>query len=132
MCWKCGKKIEINRIIGRSDVCPYCGADVRCCRNCRFYEAGSHYDCYEAVDELVKDKEKANFCGWFMLAPQPADSSAGKNASDGSCGAGDSASSPAADKPVSGAAAFNALFGEKTDDKPASSGKDAFNALFGD
>lgn len=112
MCWKCGKKIEINRIISRTDVCPSCGADVRCCKNCRFYKPGSHYDCYEAVDELVKDKENANFCTWFMLAPQT--------------------SAEASSASSSGAAAFNALFGEKTDDKPASSGKDAFNALFGD
>ena len=26
---------------------------------------GSHYDCHETVDELVKDKERSNFCGMF-------------------------------------------------------------------
>ena len=121
MCWKCGKPIELNGTISRSDVCPSCGADVRSCKNCRFYEPGAHYECRENIDELVKDKERANFCGWFMIAPQTeasGTSSSGANAgSSSSCAASD---------------AFRALFGEKPAEKPSSSGKDAFNALFGD
>lgn len=35
------------------------------CRNCRFYSPGAHYDCREIVEELVADKEKANFCASF-------------------------------------------------------------------
>ena len=133
MCWKCGKPLIIDGTVSRSDVCPSCGADVRSCKNCRFYEPGSHYDCRENIDELVKDKERANFCGWFMIAPQTdasakssATSSSGANVG-GSCAAGaDSSSSTAASD------AFRALFGEKPAEKKASSGKDAFNALFGD
>ena len=133
MCWKCGKPLIIDGTVSRSDVCPSCGADVRSCKNCRFYEPGSHYDCRENIDELVKDKERANFCGWFMIAPQP-DASAKSSATSssgatvgGSCAAGaDSSSSTAASD------AFRALFGEKPAEKKASSGKDAFNALFGD
>ena len=129
MCWKCGKTIELSGTVSRSDVCPSCGADVRSCKNCRFYEPGAHYDCRENIDELVKDKERANFCGWFMIAPQT--DASGKSSgvsSSGSSGSGanaGSASSSASD-------AFRALFGEKPAEKPASSGKDAFNALFGD
>ena len=37
------------------------------CRNCRFYSPGAHYDCRETVEELVADKEKANFCAAFSL-----------------------------------------------------------------
>lgn len=51
--------------INRSSVCSDCGADLHCCRNCRFYDQGSHYDCHETVDEEVRDKERANFCDWF-------------------------------------------------------------------
>jgi hypothetical protein len=29
---------------------------------------GAHYDCRETVDELVADKERANFCESFLLA----------------------------------------------------------------
>ncbi len=115
MCWKCGKPIELSGTVSRSDVCPSCGADVRSCKNCRFYEPGAHYDCRETIDELVKDKERANFCGWFMIAPQT--EATGANAGSASGSASD---------------AFNALFGEKPAEKKPSAGKDAFNALFGD
>ena len=124
MCWKCGKPIELSGTVSRSDVCPSCGADVRSCKNCRFYEPGAHYDCRETVDELVKDKERANFCGWFMIAPQDAVSAGGT--SIGGASSDSAASSTAASD------AFRALFGEKPAEKKPSAGKDAFNALFGD
>ena len=128
MCWKCGKPLVLNGTVSRSDVCPSCGADVRSCKNCRFYDPGAHYDCRETIDELVKDKERANFCGWFMIAPQEAGSgvvNGGGNSKNADSASSNSAASSAAD-------AFNALFGEKSAEKKPSAGKDAFNALFGD
>ena len=69
MCKKCGKAMSQTSIT-RSSTCEFCGADLHSCINCKFYAPGSHYDCHETVDELVKDKERANFCGYFFLAPQ--------------------------------------------------------------
>jgi len=66
MCKKCGKAITVSEIT-RSSICPDCGADLHSCINCRFYSPGSHYDCHENVDELVKDKENANFCDYFSV-----------------------------------------------------------------
>ena len=133
MCWKCGKPIEINGTVSRSDVCPSCGADVRSCKNCRFYEPGAHYDCRDNIDELVKDKERANFCGWFMIASQTeACSVSGGASSSGASSSGSSSSGANAGGSSAASDAFRALFGEKPAEKPASSGKDAFNALFGD
>ena len=43
-------------------------ADLHSCVNCKFYSPGSHYDCHETIDELVKDKERANFCDYFSVA----------------------------------------------------------------
>ena len=57
MCWKCSLPIDNTREIFRTSVCPECGSDLHSCKNCRFYEVGSHYDCHETIDELVKDKE---------------------------------------------------------------------------
>jgi hypothetical protein len=62
MCWKCGIPLTVNPPVSRSEVCAKCGADVRCCKNCMFYSPGAHYDCRETVEELVADKERANFC----------------------------------------------------------------------
>lgn len=66
MCRKCGKKIELSQIY-RTTVCPNCGADLHSCINCRFYSPDSHYGCSETIDELVKDKERANFCDYFSV-----------------------------------------------------------------
>ncbi|MCK9169834.1 MAG: hypothetical protein M0P01_05415 [Treponema sp.] len=65
MCWKCGRSIDTTETIYRDSVCPECGADLRCCRNCKYYAPGAHYDCRETVQELVLDKEEANFCDNF-------------------------------------------------------------------
>ncbi|MGL4987577.1 MAG: hypothetical protein ACRC5H_10660 [Treponemataceae bacterium] len=66
MCWKCKK--TINGLTGFRDECPYCHADVHCCKNCTFYSIDSHYECHEDVDERVSNKEKANFCEYFVIA----------------------------------------------------------------
>lgn len=66
MCRKCGKPILKNEIT-RSSTCDNCGADLHSCVNCRFYAPGSHYDCHESVDELVKDKDRSNFCDSFSV-----------------------------------------------------------------
>ena len=66
MCRKCGKPVLIAEVY-RTTVCADCGADLHSCINCKYYAPGSHYDCHETVDELVSDKERANFCHSFSL-----------------------------------------------------------------
>ena len=70
MCKKCGKTIETKEIF-RTSSCPFCGADLHSCINCKFYAPGSHYDCHESVEEVVYDKEKANFCDYFSVNSNP-------------------------------------------------------------
>ncbi len=67
MCYNCAKPLNFLLPISRTEVCPNCGRDVRCCKNCIHYSVGSHYDCKEHVDELISEKERANFCDWFSL-----------------------------------------------------------------
>ncbi|MCR4790238.1 MAG: hypothetical protein K5839_04090 [Treponemataceae bacterium] len=65
MCWKCKKNTVEASSITRNSECPVCHSDLHSCLNCKFYDQGSHYDCHETIDELVKDKEKRNFCDYF-------------------------------------------------------------------
>lgn len=65
MCWKCKRAIRSSEKIFRTSVCEFCGADLHVCRNCTFDSPGAHYDCRETVEELVADKERANFCAAF-------------------------------------------------------------------
>ena len=93
MCKKCGK--PINQIsITRSSTCDFCGADLHSCINCKFYSPGSHYDCHENVDELIKDKDRANFCDYYSPAQIAASGEKSIN-----------------DKAAKAKAAFDALFG---------------------
>jgi len=42
ICHACKKKIEIAYNVGRTQTCPFCDADLRCCLNCRYYETQAH------------------------------------------------------------------------------------------
>lgn len=59
--------MTVNSPVARTEVCPNCDADVRVCKNCKQYDVGSQYDCREHICEVVRDKERANFCDWFSF-----------------------------------------------------------------
>jgi hypothetical protein len=64
-CYHCGAAISPELTKQRSAVCPQCSRDLRVCLNCKFYSPGDHWDCRENISELVKDKDRSNFCDWF-------------------------------------------------------------------
>lgn len=97
MCWKCGEEIDLSKGVYRNSTCPVCGADLHCCRGCKFYSLGNHFDCRESIEDLVKEKERANFCEHFM---------AGKNSSSAS----KTDSEKNANKKQAARSAFDALF----------------------
>jgi hypothetical protein len=66
-CHACNKKLSGDLKAGRKDACPFCGADLRCCLNCRFYDPAASKQCRETVTELVREKAKANFCDYFVF-----------------------------------------------------------------
>jgi hypothetical protein len=67
-CHACSKGMDIRiRPVGRRDVCAFCGSDLHCCLNCRFYQIGSYNDCREPQAERVIDKDRNNFCDYFSF-----------------------------------------------------------------
>lgn len=64
-CWSCTNQWEVPSPVGRSESCMRCGWDARVCLNCKFYEKSAYRECREERAELVKDKDKRNFCDWF-------------------------------------------------------------------
>ena len=54
-------------MIGRKDMCPFCNTDLRCCLNCRFYDARVYNQCRESQAERVLDKDRSNFCDYFLF-----------------------------------------------------------------
>lgn len=68
MCYFCGN--EYTQRVYRNTVCPACGKDLKICLNCKFYEPGAHWDCRETIAEAVADKDRANFCDYFVYVPK--------------------------------------------------------------
>lgn len=66
-CWSCNGEIEIIDKIVRSDTCPHCGTDLRCCKNCKLYDPNAHNECRESTTLYVPDKERANFCEFWTF-----------------------------------------------------------------
>lgn len=71
VCYRCGRAVEVERTVGRTEACPQCDADLHCCLNCKFYDKLSHHECREPQAEPVADKEKGNFCDYFVFKDEP-------------------------------------------------------------
>ena len=67
VCHACRKELALGREIGRRDECPFCSADLHCCLNCRFFDRAAPKQCLEPIAELVRDKDKANYCDLFSF-----------------------------------------------------------------
>ena len=77
-CWHCAADLT-DLDYGREAECPRCRKQTHVCRNCRWYAPTRPNACAEPIAEPVKDKDRANFCGYFE-ASTPAD--AGSAATD--------------------------------------------------
>jgi ribosome-binding protein aMBF1 (putative translation factor) len=92
-CFNCGTELSFSSIPGRREECTKCGADVHVCRNCQHYDRSAYNECRETSADVVREKDRANFCDFF--APG-------------------SGTGPGADKKKDMLAAAEALFKKKT------------------
>lgn len=70
VCWKCGAPLaDLSLPFLRREECRGCRAELHVCRMCRFYDIRKAKSCAEPVADEVRDKERANFCGYFEPAP---------------------------------------------------------------
>jgi len=70
-CHQCQHLIVSTGRLGRRDTCPGCGADLRCCLNCAFYDTHYANACREPNVDPVLDKAAGNFCEFFTVGEQP-------------------------------------------------------------
>ena len=78
-CFHCGFQFPEKFEVFRSTTCPSCGSDAKVCLNCRFYSPSSHWECRETIPERVKEKDRANFCEFFVLNPEAGAGGAGRS-----------------------------------------------------
>ncbi len=79
VCALCGKEVAADKYFSRKSVCPKCGGDLHICLNCRFYSETAHNKCLEPKAEFQRNRDKANFCDYFVFREgRPASSDAAK------------------------------------------------------
>ncbi|MDR1429525.1 MAG: hypothetical protein LBI85_04480 [Spirochaetaceae bacterium] len=66
MCWYCGSPVTDGEPLGRSLRCGTCGRDLRSCRHCRSVIENAS-SCRESQAEVPRDRDRGNFCDWFVL-----------------------------------------------------------------
>lgn len=75
-CFNCKTQIELlDGPISRGETCSKCGADVKVCYNCKFYDPNSYNECREPTAERVLDKNRRNYCDNFSPSTDPFSSS---------------------------------------------------------
>lgn len=66
-CYRCGESLAaLSLPLSRRDQCPQCSADLHVCKMCRNFATAVIRQCREDGAEEVKEKERPNFCDWFI------------------------------------------------------------------
>lgn len=65
-CFSCGEVLEFVDRVGFRDDCSKCGEDCHVCKNCEFYDPTSYNECREPSAEVVREKDRANYCEYFV------------------------------------------------------------------
>ena len=65
-CAFCNGVLKIDGAVGRQDTCPHCNRDLRCCKQCKFFDPSAYNECREIGAERIVDKERANFCEFYI------------------------------------------------------------------
>ena len=66
-CYRCGESLaELSLPFSRQDECPNCRNYLHVCKMCRHYDPAVPGQCREDDAEDVFEKERLNFCEWFV------------------------------------------------------------------
>ena len=68
-CFRCGASLaSLSLPLSQRDECPDCSAHLHVCRMCRHFDPAAVNQCLEDDAEEVREKERVNFCEWFVPA----------------------------------------------------------------
>lgn len=68
-CYRCGTSLEaLSLPLSRQDECPGCGNYLHVCRMCTSFDPVVPRQCLEDDAEEVMDKERLNFCDYFVAS----------------------------------------------------------------
>ncbi len=70
VCYNCGASLAALTLpLSRRDLCPSCSVHVHVCRMCENFDPAVVGQCREDDAEDVLEKDKVNYCDWFVPAP---------------------------------------------------------------
>jgi hypothetical protein len=73
-CFRCGESLAVLSLpLSRRDQCPACSADIHVCKMCSHFDSRVTRQCREDGAEDVTEKERPNFCDWFVPSPNAFD-----------------------------------------------------------
>ena len=68
-CYRCGTSLaHLSLPLSRQDECPECHNYLHVCRMCRHFDPSVPRKCREDDAEEVVEKERLNFCDWFIAS----------------------------------------------------------------
>jgi hypothetical protein len=90
-CTQCGTVLQGSPPEGR---CPKCGFELHSCKQCMYFDPGSHFECMQPVTVRVGKKDERNDCTFYEIRVTREKET----------------STPASLRPTSARAAFDNLF----------------------
>ncbi|HNP35621.1 MAG TPA: hypothetical protein PKK10_07200 [Woeseiaceae bacterium] len=67
VCYRCGASLAaLSLPFSRQDECPSCEVHLHVCRMCEHFDPHVTRQCREDGADDVSDKERLNFCDWFV------------------------------------------------------------------
>lgn len=64
-CFNCHQTNQYTDKIGFRDECLHCRGDLHVCKNCQFYDAKAYNQCRENSADVVREKDRSNYCDYF-------------------------------------------------------------------
>lgn len=65
ICFHCKKSVSVADKVGFRAECD-CGTDLHVCKNCEFYDPKVYNECRETSADVIREKERANYCEYFQ------------------------------------------------------------------
>ncbi len=62
-CFSCASTLPASTDF--SGLCPKCGAELHCCKQCAYFEPSARMQCRKPIPERIAVKDKANECEFF-------------------------------------------------------------------
>lgn len=66
VCKKCSTPHSFEARVGFREECSRCGEDLHSCEHCDFFDPNAYNNCREPSADVVKVKDRANFCEYFQ------------------------------------------------------------------